>query len=475
MPQVRPRSTLAWAVALWVPLVVAPTVVHAQGYELNDIGACAMAKGYANTGSPCKDPSSIYWNPGATTDLPGFSLYVGASAISVLGSFTADQTLHQYNPNVPLVVPPNIFVNYTNYLGDHKYALGFGTYVPYGLISQWRADFPGDFESQRASLQSIYLQPNVAFDLVPKRLSIGAGPVIGVSTVDLQRHLDLSTEEVPGGGGATFAQIGIAPGTEFGTLHAHASATAVGFNAGIHFTPSDNWSFGARYLSKLSFDYNSGTANFNQIATNLVLAANNPLGLPGGTPIDALLAQSGAFNKQGVTTAIPMPYQLEIGGAYKGISQTTIELDWELTGYSAFKQLPLTFQGSDSLNSRALLEDYHDSWSIRSGIEHVFGDPVLGFVGRVGFSYINSPAPDVTVTPLLPDASRYNTSIGFGFPFSKFVALDGSYVHVGTMGRRGRLVERSTVVNTDATASELNTGYYTLTANVFALNLKFTY
>jgi long-chain fatty acid transport protein len=470
MSFVRSWRGAAMAAAL-VPLVAVPRLARAQAFQLNDIGSCALARAYANTGAPCKDASQIYWNPGAPTELSGFSLYGGASAISVVGSFIADTSGHKYKSNEPLSVPPAIFVNYTFGLGDHHLAVGFGVYVPYGLISQWRSDFPGRFESQRASLTTLYMQPNIAFDLVPGKLSIGAGPVISRSNVRLDRGLDLSQQTVEPG--VTFAQLGIAPGTEFGTLTAKAAGTGYGFNAGLHFTPTHDWEFGARFLSKLVIDY-SGTATFKQVPTGLTLAAGNPLGLPGGTPVDAVLAPlfASSLATQGVTTSIPNPWQAEVGIGYNGISRTVIDVDYEFASWSAFGELPLDFQGGASATNRELIENYHDSWSIRVGLEHQFGSTPMGITGRAGFSYINSPVPDGTVTPLLPDMNRYNFAVGLGLPISRMLALDAGYVHVGTEGRRGRTEEKSTLVNPDVPGAALNDGYYNLAANVYSLSLR---
>jgi len=50
------------------------------------------------------------------------------------------------------------------------------------------------------------------------------------------------------------------------------------------------------------------------------------------------------------------------------------------------------------------------------------------------------------------------------------VVLDGGWVLVTTPGRRGRIDERSATGT--QTAAQLNTGVYSLTANIFALGLK---
>ena len=80
--------------------------------------------------------------------MQGLGLYVGAAAVQVNGGFNEDSTGRSYPGDVPVKFPPHIFVNYTP--KGAKWAVGIGSYVPYGLVSQWKPDFPGRFESQRA-------------------------------------------------------------------------------------------------------------------------------------------------------------------------------------------------------------------------------------------------------------------------------------------------------------------------------------
>jgi long-subunit fatty acid transport protein len=143
---------------------------------LNEIGSCALARGFANTGSPCKDASAIFWNPAALTTLSGWNVTAGAASIALKGTFEQDTTGRLYESDIPTAIVPHLFLNYHPALS--KLALGLGVYVPYGLTSQWTNDFPGRFQAQKASLQTIYVQPNLAYQLTSK-WSIGAGPVFG--------------------------------------------------------------------------------------------------------------------------------------------------------------------------------------------------------------------------------------------------------------------------------------------------------
>jgi len=52
---------------------------------------------------------------------------------------------------------------------------------------------------------------------------------------------------------------------------------------------------------------------------------------------------------------------------------------------------------------------------------------------------------------------------------------DLAYAHIFTAGARGRISERSDLVNTTATAAQLNSGRFDLSANVWSISLKANY
>jgi long-chain fatty acid transport protein len=264
--------------------------------------------------------------------------------------------------------------------------------------------------------------------------------------------------------------LGIAAGTEFARAKLKGSATALGFNVGIHGALTPNLEFGLRYLSQVNFDYDDADADFSQVSTGLVLPAGNPLGAPGGTKLDDLLATQFAagapLSSRGVATKIKHPSQLQADLGYTGFAYTVITAGVSWTRFSSFDKLPVDFQGSNPPPDRELIEDYDDSWSIRTGIERAFA---IGIKGRAGFNYIHTPAPDITVTPLLPDMNRKNYTVGIGVPLSPTYTLDAGYLRVDTDGRRGRIAERS---QAGETAAQLNSGFYTLDANVFSISIR---
>ena len=459
------RASRIFLIALAAAATAGPgRHLDAQAFGLNEIGSCAIARGFANTGSPCRDASMIFWNPAAPTRLPGWNVTAGVAAISLNGKFQQDTTGREFESDIPTAWVPHVFVNYHPTRG--KLAYGLGVYVPYGLTSQWGDDFPGRFQAKKASLRTIYVQPNIAWQMNPQ-WSIGAGPIFGFSNVELIQALDLSQQATPTG--ATFGQLGIPLRTEFARARLKGSANAFGGQFGIYGEPSPHWSVGARYLTQLEFKYDDADATFTQTPTGLVLGGTIQPPFVAGTPVDALLAgqftTGGKLVSQKVSTKITHPDQFEVGVGYTGVRNLNLAVDYAWIGWSKFDVLPVTF--ADPTLSRTLIEDYTNTSTIRLGAEYTL--PENHWRLRGGFVGAQSAAPAETVTPLLPEQERNYYTLGVGIPFMMTWALDVSYAYVHTPGARGRIVERS---SESQTAAQLNSGFYSLSANVFSLTLK---
>lgn len=453
-------------VVLAVAALSIPAALVAQGFAVSEVGACATARGFATTASPCRDASAIFWNSAATTWLPGLTIAGGVTQIAIKGTFQQDTTGRLWNATAPWKRVPSFFLNYHS--PTSQAAWGIGVYVPYGLTSQWSNDFPGRFSAQKAALGTFYVQPNFAWQLTPE-WSIGGGPVIGHSNIELIQAIDLSQQTAAPG--VTFANLGIATGTQFATVDAKASATAYGVQIAVAGKPSPEWSVGARFLSPLEFKYDNGTATFDQVKTNLVVGGTVLPPFNGGTPIDAIVAgqftTGGALVPQGITTKITHPAQVQTGIAYSGYRNWLLEADYQWTGWKRFDVLPVTFTGpAHDAASRTLIESYNNTSSIRLGVEYTI--PTEGWKLRAGFMGSAGAAPPETVTPLLPEMDREYYNVGAGIPLGKFGA-DVTYSHVSTPGARGRIGERTSLTQT---ADQLNTGVYNLSANVFSLTLK---
>ncbi len=457
------RLALRPLLALAVLLI--PGAAGAQGFGVNEIGSCAVARSYAVVGAPCADASTIYWNPAYASRLnSGWSVLAGVAAIDLAGEFERDTIGTVYQTTAPVAPVPHVFVNYM--APNSRRSVGVGVYVPYGLTMEWGADFPGRFQAQRASIATIYVQPNFGVR-INDAWSIGGGPIFANSTVELKRSVDLS-EQPTTTPGVTFAQLGIPRRTEFARAELEGSAFGVGGQVAVHGRLNPQWTLGVRFMLPIFFEY-GGDVTFTQVDTDLILGGGLPPSIPPGTPVDALVASqftSGALVPQRVRTKIVHPAQIQAGFGYTGFPNLTLAADYAWVGWKNLNRIVLDFQGPAP--DATLIQEYNHSSAIRLSAEYAL-QQIQGARLRAGFSGVATAAPDATVTPLLPEQDRNYMTIGAGLPVWGAWTIDAAYARVNTPGRRGRIVERT---NTVQTASQLNTGVYTLAANVFSFSLK---
>jgi long-chain fatty acid transport protein len=224
------------------------------------------------------------------------------------------------------------------------------------------------------------------------------------------------------------------------------------------------------------FEY-SGDVAFTPVQTDLVLGGAipspttgfNPPAIPAGTEVDALVAPqftSGALVPQRVRTKIVHPAQIQAGVGYTGFPNLTLSLDYAWVGWKNLNKIVLDFQGGAP--DATLIQEYNHSSAIRLGAEYALPQ-ARGARLRAGFAGAATAAPDATVTPLLPEQDRNYITLGAGLPLFRAWTVDAAYARVNTPGRRGRIVERA---NINQTAAQLNSGVYTLGANVFSVSLK---
>ena len=464
----------SWGLALVAIAGAIPSVAPAQGFGLNEIGSCAVGRGFTVTARPCADASTLFWNPAAAVRLEGLQLYAGAATVSIAGDYTEDITGIQYKPDVPIEVPPHLFATYKV---SPRVAAGLGIYVPYGLTSQWRTDFPGRFSAIKASLASIYVQPTLSLDVIPNRLSVGGGPVFGHSTVELYQAVDLSQQFVPGSSTVRFYNVGIPAGTEFARAKLKGDANAWGAQFGAQLKLTNALDVGVRWLFAMDFEYEDAEATFTQTPTRIVLPAGSLPGQTTAVPLDGLLAAQfatgGALTTRTGSSRIKHPGQVQAGLNFSGLPRTNLAVDYTWFSWSDFNELPVTFNGANPPPSRVIIEDYENSHRYGVSVEHTLDNRFGGYVNnwalRAGFSAATSPAPDETVTPLLPEQPRKNYTIGVGVPFSPRFGLDLAFLKVDTDGRRGRIVERE---SRSQTAEDLNGGFYRLNANIFSASIR---
>ncbi len=407
---VRPRRPASWLAGHAAPgllMLLAASPVRADGFGVYTQGARATGMGGAWV-ARVMDPSAVFYNVAGMSQLSGTQVYGGVAFLRNSGN---DVTLFedggQFEQRDKTFAIPHLYL--THELSD-RFALGVGVFTPYGLGIEWeREGFPGRFRSYDADLKTIYVQPSVAY-AAGDAFAIGAGVDFVWSDIELNRESDLATLPLTSTG-ATFGQLTGLPANTVGFLDSQlrADGTGVGFNLGVLVRPSPFVQLGLSYRSQVEIDY-EGDAEFTQIPTGILLPPGNPLGLPGGTPLDGVL-RGRLPASQAATTTITMPDQVVGGISLTPTERWMVNADLKWTNFEDFDVVLIEFAeenpGQDAIDAR-----YENGTSYRIGTEYLLNP---AFALRAGYIRDETPVPERSVTPLLPDANRNEFSLGFGY------------------------------------------------------------
>lgn len=378
------------ATALSVVAVGALTVSPAQGagFSVFEQGTRAMGMAGAFT-AQADDPSLLFHNAGGLAfveemEISGGATYIRSSEAEFQGAapfpgtgVTAEQeTLSEILPHIYYVQPVS-----------DTFKVGLGINAPFGLTTAWENpdQFAGRFLSTRAALRAIDVNPTIGFQLSPS-FGIGIGAIARFSDVELERNvpqINPFTQRV-----ADIGRLALESDLDNG----------FGFNVGILHKASDFFSWGLSYRSKIEVEY-GGEAVLTQVPT-------------GNAQFDALLRSRLPYDRElPVETGIEFPDQASLGLAFTLSENLLIETDVNWTGWSSFDEVLIDFTGNE-LPDATIPEEWEDVFNYRAGLRWDFS-PTSQL--RFGYVFDETPQPEESVSPLLPDADRNGYTIGYGY------------------------------------------------------------
>ncbi len=443
-------------------------MASAQGFGVYEQGACMMGRGGAGVADPCADGSGMFYNPAALT-FDAKVITFGGALIGPSGTFTDTSstsmkgTVSKLNDHWYPV--PNIYMSLPF---AKKFAFGVGVFAPYGLTTDWPVTSQGRYLGYKSVLEGLYVQPTFAVKL-NDNVSIGIGVDVTHLNVELYQRVDLSTQLLPNG--ATFAQLGVAAGTDFADVQLTGNTWSYGYHLGAQFKVNDRFSIGLRYLGGQKVDISEGAIDTTQIPAvkpdGTPYTTPIPLpGIPAGTPMDQLVApqfaSGGKLSDQSAKTSVPLPAQFVAGVAIKASQSVKLFFDYQFTDWSAFDTLAIDGQYLDN----TIPENYRDVNGLRLGTEIGLGEKSQF---RAGFNVHGPAAPDEGVTPNLPEGSRQELMLGFGSKLSKALRFDLSYMYLHQPDRAGRT---GAGVNPAAPTPADNNGMYAFKGHLFGLSMS---
>lgn len=372
-------------------LVVACAIVSpawGAGFGIFEQGARGMGMAGAFT-AQAEDGSAMFHNVAGLAFQHEKSYTLGVTVITISESefqgtdpFPGSSTTGEQDQ---LVFTP-LHAYYVRPVSEF-WTFGFSFNTPFGLSTKWDNpdDWAGRYLSYEANLRTFDFGFNLGGQLT-ETFGVGIGLVARASDLALHRR-------VPGFEPASARVVDIANADlesdfDFG----------FGFNLGVLHKVTNSLSWGFSYRSEVEIDY-SGDADFTQI--------------PSGNPVfDAGVASLLPFaDKTPIETTITFPAMASLGLALRFTANTVVEIDVNWTEWTSFDTVPLTFTERPDLSSD-LPQGWDDAYNYRLGFGWTTSS---GAELRLGYVYDESPQPDESVSPLLPDSARNGYTIGWGF------------------------------------------------------------
>jgi long-chain fatty acid transport protein len=372
----RPRRAL-WLAAF---ALFSTATLHAEGFRNPPPGTFNLGRAGGRI-AQVDDSSAVQQNPANLLDLTNAEAQFTPTIVYISADFQSP-TGQSASTKDPWKLLPNFFISVP--LKNDKFAVGLGVTTPFGLGDEWNTGSSAFaqptgvltyFAPHSSQLTTINFNPAVALKLTDK-IRLGAGLDVMWSDLEFKQFL---SPAVP-------------------NLEAHAEGDGIGYggNVGITWDVTDHQRLAITYRSTMTVDY-SGTTKFSSFS-----------GVPGTS-----------FGSQ-----IKFPNIIAAGYGIDLTDTIRLETDFEWIQFSQFKNLPINV-GNNLLGvpSQSIPEKWKNTFTAGIGGDWKFADH---WVLRGGYQFYESPVPDSTFSPTIPDANQNVITLGLGWK-SRHHSLEAAY------------------------------------------------
>lgn len=349
-------------------LALALLTLHAEGFRSPTIGAAGLG-GSGGRIVFVDDASAVAHNPANLVALPGWEASIEPTLAYHSVDFRSPEggRAETRDPWKPM---PHLFVG-GPVLAD-RVALGLGVTVPYGLSVDW-----GDGGALRyhaahyVDLKSFQFNPTVAVRLAPT-LQVGAGLEAMWSEVELRQFYP-------------WALAAGIPGLPDGEIRAKGDGVGWSGNFGVtwNFLPR-HW-LAATVRAPMDVDYDGD------------LRVSNVPGVPGGR-VDGSFGTQMAF-----PTVVAAGYGIELSGRVR------VEANVEWLEFSRFRTMPLEVAPGLPGLPTEIVHRWKDTVTAGIAARWELG---RGWRARFGYQWFESPVPDYTFSPSIPDSDQHVLTVG---------------------------------------------------------------
>ena len=403
--------------------------LHASGFAIFTQGASALGQGDASI-ADTDGPSDIFFNPALINKLGGTQVEGGTTFIIPSREFTSDLTGNTFETESAVFFPTTLFVTHKY---NEKVSFGLGVFNPFGLGTKWDDNWEGRYIATNSELRTFNFNPVVSYQVTPL-ITLAGGIDILLLDATLEKRLNLDK---------------LSAGAADGGQKLEGDGNGVGYNLGLLVDLSEDTSVGASYRSEIKVDIDGDVTHTNVPA-----------------PLSTIFP-----NSTGARTEITLPHQAHLGVSYRGIEPITLNAAVRWEGWSSYDQLvidsDLPIAGS---TTNVTKKDWNDVYTLILGARYPLND---SFALSAGYLYGETPIPDETFSPSIPDADTHLITLGAGINYRQF-KIDLAYGYQIMESRR-----KSNDVDDDpATPLDITTsanGVYDTTLHLLGFSFTYTF
>ena len=361
--------------------LAAGSAAFGAGFALYDFSARGNALGGALVGR-ADDPSALALNPAGITQIPGSAFLTSVGFLLPYGTVSAAGGGISTDQIDRTFILPSMY--YTKQLNDRLW-FGIGVMSRFGLGTDFPEDWFGRYNSYRAMIESVSVNPNIALK-VNDSLSLSLGVEALWFEADLRKKIDSTGGAAPN------------PATDI-DFRLKGDDIAFGWNMGLHYRMDETTRIGLHYRSRVKLAL-SGTA----AATSLRGPDST------GAHVDLTLPEMFMF---GISKQVNPKLNVEIGAIY--------------TGWESYDSLAVDFDRPLLGRTGSVTpKNWGSVWRYQIGFEYKHSPE---WTWRLGYTYDQEPMPQSTLDYQVPTGDRQLLSVGFGYSKNNW-SLDLAYTYL---------------------------------------------
>jgi long-chain fatty acid transport protein len=419
--QIHSRFTQISALAIGIASVLAFGQADASSFQLKENSVKAQGRAMAGAASAPGDASVVANNPAVMSTFDQAAFQADLSAIDLSFKFKGDGQAAAGSPLAqPLtggnggeagdlnLVPAMSFVQPLS--GRFEYVtLGAMVGAPFGLKTDYDADWKGRYYALKSDLKIIDLTLAASFDL-SDRFSLGIGAIYEHADVTLSNAIDFGTGVCanPQTQALCFMPNPVTgpygPQKNDGSVSVEGTDNSFGWIVGANWRPIDSLSLGYAHRSEVDHDVR-GSADFT---------------VPGSV---SFVTSGGAYVDTGAGAKLVLPSTDTFSATWMVNDRLSLMGEYAVTDWHSMKEIRITFDNPAQADS-AEDYDWSDSEFYSVGAEYKLNDK---FTLRGGIAKDDSPVSLPHRTPRLPDQDRTWYSVGATWSATPSLEINASY------------------------------------------------